>query len=138
MGWFSKKVPISPGPNPQLYPGENVMNKPPPVMVKVPGVLTDGFNDSEEQQAHLHYTERAQPDLGGALNFSYDLYQLPLVEPAGPWMVARHPTKPLGSFPTAFFQEAVVTSIGGLIPGQFIHQPLLDPNAPGSGFDYGW
>ena len=34
-------------------------------------------------------------------------------------------------------QEAAVTNIGGLIPGQLQHQPLLDPNAPGSGYDFG-
>ena len=125
--------------SPQWYPGENINTRNPTQnLIVVPETITDGINEDPNQQARLHYTFKPQPDIGGALNYSYDLYQLPLNNVCGPWMVAQHPTKPLGSNPTAFFQEAPVTSIGGLIPGQVVHQPLLDPNSPGSGFDYGW
>ena len=122
--------------SPQYVPGENVV-APKIGRFRIPEEITSGIDESEPTAYNLHYTQRPQPDRGGALNFSYDLYGLPLNDVCGPWMVARSPTRPFGSFPTAFFQEAAVTNIGGLIPGQLQHQPLLDPNAPGSGYDFG-
>ena len=102
---------------------------------KTGAVVTSGFNDDMEQGWSLHYGLRVQPDIGGALNFAYENYGLPLDNVCGAWMVARNPTMPIGSRPLAFFQNAPITGIGGLIPGQIIAQPLLDPDSPGSGYD---
>lgn len=96
-------------------------------------IVTSGFDENEGHTVHLHYTERLQPDLGGALNFSYDLYALPLKNLTGGFMAARggfRTTTP----PTAFFQQAPVTSLGGTVSGSFAFQPLLDPTNP-AGFD---
>jgi len=141
MRLFSRSRSINQfGPNPQYYQNNEKPNPPGShngnTRYKVhPASVTSGFDESQNQQWQLHYILRAQPDIGGALDFAYANYGLPLQNVCGPWMVARHPTRPLGSQPLAFFQTAPVTSIGGLIPGQIIAQPLLDPDGPGSGFD---
>jgi hypothetical protein len=119
---------------PATYPGSNVaMSHKRPK--RSPATVTTGFDDTQYQAWALHYGFRTQPDVGGALNYAYELYGIPIDNVCGPWMVARHPTMPIGSRPMAFFQNAPLTSIGGLIPGQVIAQPLLDPNGPGSGYD---
>lgn len=97
--------------------------------------ITTGFDDDPNQMWAVHMGFRVQPDKGGALNYAYENYAVPIDNVCGPWMVARHPTMPIGSRPLAFFQTAPLTSIGGLIPGQMISQPLLDPDGPGSGYD---
>lgn len=96
-------------------------------------VVTSGFDDNELHTVHLHYTERAQPDLGGALNFSYDLYALPLQDILGPFMGAREQFRTVTPV-TAYFQQAPLTGMGGTFVGTFVFQPLLDPNNP-NGFD---
>lgn len=98
-------------------------------------IVTDGFDDSEILSMQLHYTERSQPDLGGALNFSYDLLELPVYPVTGPFMVPNpHKTFRTVGPVTAYFQQAPVTGMGGTFTGGFQFQPLLDPNIPG-GFD---
>jgi hypothetical protein len=96
-------------------------------------VVTYGFDDNELHSVHLHYTERAQPDLGGALNYSYDLYALPLQDVVGPFVAAGTYFRTVQQVP-AFFQQAPETGMGGTFTGSFAFQPLLDPNNP-SGFD---
>lgn len=101
-----------------------------------PAVVTPGFDDcGAHQSAQINYGLRAQPDLGGALNYAYENYGLPLVQPAGAWVVARTPFQPMGSKPLTVYPQATETSIGGLIPGQIISQPLLNPQGPDSGYD---
>lgn len=101
-----------------------------------PAVVTAGFDDCGcDNSAQLNYGFRAQPDRGGALNYAYENYGLPLVNVAGPFMVARAPFQPIGSPSLQAWQTAPVTSIGGLIPGQVISQPLLNPQGPDSGYD---
>ena len=97
--------------------------------------LNEGLHEGETAKFELHYQHREQPDLGGALDYAYCNYGLPLDNVAGPWMVARRPFRPYGSPPLAFFAVQVPTSVGGLIPGQIISQPLLDPRGPGYGYD---
>jgi hypothetical protein len=99
-----------------------------------PAVVTSGFDDSMEQQFHLSYGLRAQPDVGGALNFAFENYGIPLVQPGGAFMVARHPIPPIGNKPLAFYPQAVPTGLG-LVPGQMISQPLLNPQGPNAGID---
>jgi hypothetical protein len=99
-----------------------------------PAVVTPGFDDSHCQDWALHYTERQQPDRGGALNFSYDLYGLPLVQPSGAFMTARTPFMPIGSVPMQQWPVSVPTG-AGLFPGQVISQPLLNPQGPSDGYD---
>jgi hypothetical protein len=94
-------------------------------------VVTSGFDDNELHSVHLHYTERQQPDLGGALNYSYDLIALPLTDIVGPFVAnplinSFRTTTP----PTGYFQQAPLTGMGGTFTGQFVFQPLLDPNNP--------
>lgn len=96
-------------------------------------IVTSGFDDNEAHTVHLHYTERLQPDLGGARNFSYDLYALPLQNVGGQFMIARDGFRTMTA-PTAFFQQAPITSLGGTVTGSFAFQPLLDPSNP-AGFD---
>jgi hypothetical protein len=96
-------------------------------------VVTTGFDDDPAHTVYLHYTERAQPDLAGALAFSYDLYALPLQDVVGPFVAVSH------SFRTVtpvmqFFQQAPATGMGGTFTGNFAFQPLLDPSNP-NGFD---
>lgn len=141
MFWGRQKQ-ISHGSGPQYLPGEapaqlnpGALNENIQFQPQGPETLTSGFIDSDIQNFHLSYGYRTQPDRGGALNYAYELYGLPLSDVCGPWTVARHPYKPIGSQPVAFFQTAVQTSIGGNIPGQVISQPLLDPNNPGAGYD---
>lgn len=99
-----------------------------------PVVLTSGFDHNPNDTLVLHYTERAQPDLGGALNYSYDLYALPLGDITGGFTaVAR-------SFRTVTpasgqWQQAPITAMGGNITGIFHFQPLLDPFSAGNGYD---
>lgn len=102
----------------------------------VPIQVTSGFDDSDIQEFHLHYTERAQPDRGGGLNFSYDTYGLPINDIAGAFMVPARKFSILGPPPSRYFQQAPITNTGGTFAGSFVNQPLLDPNAPGSGLDY--
>lgn len=100
-----------------------------------PAVVTAGFDDCGCQpSAQLNYGYRQQPDVGGALNYAYENYDLPLVQPAGPFMVARAPFRPMGSAPLQAWPVSVPTGIG-LIPGQVISQPLLNPQGPDSGYD---
>src|SRR5271165_3390016 len=103
--------------------------------LRIPEVVTSGFYEDEDHQFHLSYGLRPQPDIGGALNYAYENYGLPLNNVAGPWMVARWPLPPIGSRPLGFYQTAPITSIGGLVPGQIISQPLLNPYDMGSGYD---
>lgn len=101
-----------------------------------PAVVTSGFEDCGDQPFHgLNYGFRDQPDRGGGLNYAYENYGLPLVQPAGAFMVARQPTRPFGAIPMQAWPAAVPTSLGGLVPGQMISQPLLNPQGPDSGFD---
>jgi hypothetical protein len=99
-----------------------------------PAVVTTGFDDTGASKFALSYGFRQQPDRGGALNYAYQNYGLPLYNVAGAFMVARHPSKPFGSMPLTYFPVSVPTGIG-TIPGQVISQPLLDPQGPGAGFD---
>jgi hypothetical protein len=99
-----------------------------------PAVVTSGFDDSGATKFKLAYGFRQQPDRGGALNYAYLNYGLPLENVAGAFMVARQPSKPFGSMPLTYFPISVPTGIG-TIPGQVISQPLLNPQGPGSGFD---
>jgi hypothetical protein len=92
-------------------------------------VVTSGFNDNELHTVQLHYTERVQPDLGGARNFSYDLLALPLQDITGPFVAAASQFR-LTMMPTAYFQQAPLTGMGGTFTGSFAFQPLLDPNNP--------
>jgi hypothetical protein len=96
-------------------------------------VVTTGFDDDPAHTVYLHYTERLQPDLAGALAFSYDLYALPLQDVVGPFVAARHSFR-MATPPMQFFQQAPVTGMGGTFTGNFIYQPLLDPTNP-NGFD---
>jgi hypothetical protein len=97
-------------------------------------VVTTGFDDSGATKFALSYGFRQQPDRGGALNYAYENYGLPLYNVAGAFMVARRPPNPFGSVALTYFPVSVPTGIG-TIPGQVISQPLLDPQGPGSGFD---
>lgn len=92
-------------------------------------VVTSGFDDNELHTVHLHFTERAQPDVAGALAFSYDLYALPLYNVAGPFMVAESTFRTVSPV-TAYFQQAPATGMGGTFAGTFAFQPLLDPSNP--------
>lgn len=96
-------------------------------------IVTYGFDENEGHTVHLHYTERLQPDVAGALAFSYDLYALPLYNVAGPFMTYRHQFRTVTPAPN-YFQQAPITGMGGLYAGTFAFQPLLDPNNP-NGFD---
>lgn len=98
-------------------------------------IVTPGFEDCGAPSATLNYSLKSQPDVGGALNYSYDNYELPLQQPAGAFMVARAPFRPLGATPLQMWPVSVPTSVGGLIPGQVISQPLLNPQGPDSGYD---
>lgn len=102
---------------------------------RMPFTVTSGFWEDELHTFHLSYGYRQQPDMGGALDYAYENYGLPLNDVCGPFMVARHPTMPIGARPLAYYQTAPDTSIGGLIPGQVISQPLLDPRNPAAGYD---
>jgi hypothetical protein len=97
-------------------------------------VVTSGFDDNELHTVQLHYTERQQPDLGGALNFSYDLYAIPITDILGPFVGAAGGFRTVAPV-TAYFQQAPITGMGGTFVGTFAFQPLLDPNNPGNGFD---
>jgi hypothetical protein len=100
-----------------------------------PAVVTPGFDDCGcDASAQLNYGLRQQPDRGGALNYAYENYGLPLQQPAGAYMVAFRPFRPLGSTPLQPWPISVPTGIG-LIPGQVISQPLLNPQGPDTGFD---
>jgi len=99
-----------------------------------PAVVTPGFDDCGCDTFALHYSEKRQPDIGGALNFSYDNYGLPLVQPGGAFMVARMPFMPIGSPAMQAWPVSVPTG-AGLFPGQMISQPLLNPQGPNSGYD---
>lgn len=100
-----------------------------------PAVVTAGFDDCGlHPDATLNYGFRPQPDVGGALNYAYENYDLPLVQPAGPFMVARAPFRPMGSAPLQAWPVSVPTG-AGLFPGQMISQPLLNPQGPDSGYD---
>jgi hypothetical protein len=140
MFWGKRKK-VDHGGNPQYLPGEEPAPWPPGSyndklrFQRHIATVTSGFHDDDVQPFHLAYAFKSQPDVGGALNYAYDLYGLPLNNVCGPWMVAENPTRPLGAAPVAFFHMAPVTSIGGLIPGQVISQPLLGPDNPGSGYD---
>jgi hypothetical protein len=96
-------------------------------------VVTSGFDDNEAHTVTLHYTEHVQPDLGGALNFSYDLLALPLQDIVGPFVAARGGFRTVAPAVT-YIQQAPATSMGGTFVGTFAYQPLLDPSIPG-GFD---
>lgn len=120
---------------PYVRPGSPGDGSPNYVPVDHPAVVTEGFDDSGAHlSAQLNYGLRAQPDVGGALNYAYENYGLPLVQPAGPFMVARQPFRPFGSLPLQAWPVAVPTG-AGLIPGQLISQPLLNPQGPDSGYD---
>ena len=97
-------------------------------------MVTSGFDDNELHTVQLHYTEHVQPDLGGALNFSYDLYAIPLTDIVGPYVAAAGGFRTVAPV-TAYFQQAPITGMGGTFVGTFAFQPLLDPNNPGNGFD---
>jgi hypothetical protein len=99
-----------------------------------PAVVTPGFEDCGDGSFVLSYGLRQQPDVGGALNYAYESYDLPLVQPAGAFMVALTPFKPLGSTTLQIWPTSVPTG-AGLFPGQVISQPLLNPQGPDSGFD---
>jgi hypothetical protein len=98
-----------------------------------PAVVTPGFDDCGGDYV-LSYGLRQQPDVGGALNYAYESYDLPLVQPAGPFMVAKTPFKPFGATPLQMWPVSVPTG-AGLFPGQVISQPLLNPQGPDSGYD---
>lgn len=98
-----------------------------------PAVVTPGFSDCEADYT-ISYGLRAQPDRGGALNYAYESYELPLMQPAGAFMVASNPSRPLGATPLQVWPTAVPTG-EGLIPGQMISQPLLNPQGPDTGYD---
>jgi hypothetical protein len=100
-----------------------------------PAVVTDGFDDCGcAPSAQINYGYRTQPDVGGALNYAYENYELPLVQPGGAFMVAKTPFRPLGAAPLQVWPVSVPTGIG-LIPGQVISQPLLNPQGPDTGYD---
>jgi hypothetical protein len=100
-----------------------------------PAVVTPGFRDAPPRGGFLlNYIKKTQPDVGGALNYAYDNYGLPLQDVAGAFMVARTPYRPIGGVPLQFFAQSVPTGIG-TIPGQLISQPLLNPQGPGAGYD---
>ncbi len=115
-------------PNPGSYNPDIV------AQLQHPAVVTSGFHDNEIQNFHLSYGLRQQPDLGGALNYAYENYGLPLEDILGAFMGARHPFRIFGSQPLTYFNQSVPTGIG-TIPGQFIGQPLLNPQGPGAGYD---
>lgn len=98
-----------------------------------PAVVTPGFCD-EDADYVISYGFRQQPDVGGALNYAYETYDLPLVQPAGAFMVAAQPFRPFGATPLQMWPVSVPTG-SGLFPGQVISQPLLNPQGPDSGFD---
>lgn len=100
-----------------------------------PAVVTPGFEDCGDQTfPGLNYGFRDQPDRGGGLNYAYENYGLPLVQPAGAFMVALAPFRPFGATPMQMWPVAVPTG-AGLFPGQMISQPLLNPQGPDTGFD---
>ena len=118
---------------PVLRPGQ--LNTKINVKSSHPAVVTTGFQDGKiPSKFMVSMGFRQQPDRGGALNYAYENYGLPLENVAGAFMVARHPPKPFGSMPLTYFPISVPTGIG-TIPGQVISQPLLNPQGPGSGFD---
>lgn len=135
---FKKKNPNAG--NPQYNPGVTTEVNPgqynPNIVAQLqhPAVVTSGFHDNEIQAFNLSYGLRQQPDLGGALNYAYENYGLPLTDILGAFMGARRTFLPFGSAPLAFFSQTVPTGIG-TIPGQFVGQPLLNPQGPGSGYD---
>lgn len=100
-----------------------------------PLTVTSGFYEDEYHYFTLTYGRREQPDRGGALKYAYENYGLPLNDVCGPFMVASNPSRPIGSPVLNYNNISVPTNVGGLVPGQFISQPLLDPNGNGSGFD---
>lgn len=99
-----------------------------------PAIVTPGFEDCGYPDPSLNYGYRPQPDVGGALNYAYENYGLPLQQPAGGFMVARSPTRPFGSTPMQAWQVMVPTG-AGLFPGQVYSQPLLNPQGPENGYD---
>lgn len=120
---------------PYVRPGYNVDGNPNYVIPNHPAVVTPGFDDCGcNDSAQLNYGFRQQPDVGGALNYAYENYGLPLVQPAGAFMVAKTPFRPFGAAPLQAWQVSVPTGLG-LVPGQVISQPLLNPQGPDSGFD---
>lgn len=130
---YYSSVPTSrPALNAQMLPVSNDEELTP---VRMPETVTTGFVENEPYEFSLHYGRRAQPDVGGALNYAYENYGLPLVDVCGAFMVAKFPIPPIGSRPMMFYQTSPETSIGGLIPGQLISQPLLNPMDLGSGYD---
>lgn len=98
-----------------------------------PAVVTPGFDESDADFV-ISYGFRQQPDRGGALNYAYESYELPHVQPAGAFMVAKSPFRPFGATPLQIWPSAVPTG-AGLFPGQVISQPLLNPQGPDSGYD---
>lgn len=117
---------------PYAKPGTNDA---PPNYVKPdhPAIITAGFHEGDGDYV-LSYGLRAQPDVGGALNYAYESYDLPLSQPAGAFMVAATPFKPFGATPLQAWPTAVPTG-AGLFPGQVISQPLLNPQGPDNGYD---
>lgn len=100
-----------------------------------PAIVTAGFDDCGcDASAQLNYGLREQPDVGGALNYAYENYGLPLVQPAGAFQVARHPFHPIGAPSMQVWPVSVPTG-AGLFPGQVISQPLLNPQGPDTGYD---
>lgn len=100
----------------------------------VNAVVTDGFDENMNDVVHLHYTERAQPDLGGALNYSYDLYALPLGNVTGAFTAVAHSFQTVAQA-SGQWQQAPITASGGNVTGIFHFQPLLNPFGEGSGYD---
>lgn len=118
---------------PYVRPGQDQTRNPNYVIPNHPAVVTPGFNDCEADYT-ISYGLRSQPDRGGALNYAYESYELPLQQPAGAFMVAMNPTRPLGATPLQIWPSAVPTG-AGLFPGQVISQPLLNPQGPDTGYD---
>lgn len=90
----------------------------------------DGSNSPT--QFVLHWTERPQPDLGGALNYSFDTRQEPIKEMLGTAICVWRPFKPIGQSPLIPLLARPVAGIG-VVTGTLVHQPLIDPTGTGPG-----
>jgi hypothetical protein len=83
-------------------------------------------------QFKMHWTSRPQPDLGGALNFSFDSRQEPIREILGTAICVWNPWKPIPNTPLI---PLLMRPAGGLgvFTGTIVHQPLTDPTGLGAG-----
>ena len=102
---------------------------------KIPPVRNIMFADlppNVPQPFVMHWTERKQPDLGGALNYSWDAFQRPVKEMLGTSMAPSRMPRPIGQPPMEYQGKRPLTGMG-VYTGNIVHQPLTDPSGPAGG-----